>query len=144
MRKGKTIRRKGGKLINYIQFEFNFIITMVLRLLAACIMGGIIGFQREYPGHRPAGLRTHILVCLGLTRYVTRSISALYGDRLMLPYWCSGCKRNWFLGRAIIKQGFNVTGLQQQQAFGLGVLGLLADAFIPLFRHVLIYIVLQT
>lgn len=38
--------------------------TIVLRLLLAVILGGVIGFERGRAG-RPAGLRTHILVCLG-------------------------------------------------------------------------------
>lgn len=115
MRKGKTIRRKGGKLINYIQFEFNFIITMVLRLLAACIMGGIIGFQREYPGHRPAGLRTHILVCLGsaLVMVTSEYFRFVYGDSFdVTRIGAQVVSGIGFLGAgAIIKQGFNVTGL---------------------------------
>lgn len=40
--------------------------TIVLRLLMAVVLGGIIGFERGRAG-RPAGLRTHILVCLGST-----------------------------------------------------------------------------
>lgn len=35
-----------------------------LKLFIACILGGLIGYQRE-SSHRPAGLRTHILVCVG-------------------------------------------------------------------------------
>jgi len=35
-----------------------------LRLLVAFLVGGLIGYEREAHG-RPAGLRTHILVCLG-------------------------------------------------------------------------------
>ncbi|MBI3987091.1 MAG: MgtC/SapB family protein [Lentisphaerae bacterium] len=38
--------------------------TWIIRLLAAVLLGGLVGFEREYHG-RPAGLRTHILVCLG-------------------------------------------------------------------------------
>ena len=34
------------------------------RLFLAALLGGLIGFQREYEG-RPAGLRTHVLVCVG-------------------------------------------------------------------------------
>ncbi len=34
-----------------------------LRLLLAFLLGGIIGFQREW-GEKPAGMRTHILVSL--------------------------------------------------------------------------------
>jgi len=35
-----------------------------IRILAAVIIGGAIGIEREYK-NRPAGMRTHILVCLG-------------------------------------------------------------------------------
>jgi len=40
--------------------------TVIIRLLLAVVLGGIIGFERGRAG-RPAGLRTHILVCLGST-----------------------------------------------------------------------------
>ncbi len=36
------------------------------KLLIAAVLGGIIGWERERRG-RPAGLRTHILVCIGVT-----------------------------------------------------------------------------
>lgn len=38
--------------------------TIIFRLVLAVLLGGIIGFERGRAGH-PAGLRTHILVCLG-------------------------------------------------------------------------------
>jgi len=37
-----------------------------IRTLAAVLVGGAIGIEREYK-NRPAGMRTHILVCLGAT-----------------------------------------------------------------------------
>ncbi|MDF2881918.1 MAG: methyltransferase [Clostridiaceae bacterium] len=37
---------------------------VILRLIIAIIVGGVIGYEREYK-NRPAGFRTHILVCLG-------------------------------------------------------------------------------
>lgn len=40
--------------------------TAIGKLLLAVILGGIIGWERETRG-RPAGLRTHILVCVGVT-----------------------------------------------------------------------------
>jgi len=40
------------------------VLTVVIRLLLAVLFSGIIGLDRAYK-HRPAGLRTHILVCLG-------------------------------------------------------------------------------
>jgi putative Mg2+ transporter-C (MgtC) family protein len=39
---------------------------VILRLILAIIVGGLIGYEREYK-NRPAGFRTHILVCLGAT-----------------------------------------------------------------------------
>ena len=38
--------------------------SILVRLVLAVVLGGIIGFERGRSG-RPAGLRTHILVCLG-------------------------------------------------------------------------------
>ncbi|MBO6717237.1 MAG: MgtC/SapB family protein [Rhizobiaceae bacterium] len=37
--------------------------AIVVRLVLATLLGAAIGFEREWR-HRPAGLRTHILVCL--------------------------------------------------------------------------------
>ena len=37
---------------------------VLLRTIAAVVLGGIVGAQREKVG-KPAGLRTHMLVCLG-------------------------------------------------------------------------------
>ena len=44
-------------------------IRVTLRLLAAMILGAVIGLQRERAG-KPAGLRTHILVAMGTTLFV--------------------------------------------------------------------------
>ena len=39
-------------------------LSTALRMLLAVICGGLIGLEREYK-RRPAGFRTHILICLG-------------------------------------------------------------------------------
>ncbi|EOH96869.1 MgtC family protein [Enterococcus moraviensis ATCC BAA-383] len=39
---------------------------IILRLCLAMLIGGVIGFERQYK-NRPAGMRTHILVCMGAT-----------------------------------------------------------------------------
>lgn len=39
---------------------------IVIRLCLAMLIGGVIGFERQYK-NRPAGMRTHILVCMGAT-----------------------------------------------------------------------------
>lgn len=43
--------------------EMNFL-GITLRLVCAMLCGGLIGIEREYK-RRPAGFRTHILICLG-------------------------------------------------------------------------------
>lgn len=40
------------------------LLSITVRMLLAVICGGIIGIEREYK-RRPAGFRTHILICLG-------------------------------------------------------------------------------
>ena len=39
-------------------------VAVTIRLICAVICGGVIGLEREHK-HRPAGFRTHILICLG-------------------------------------------------------------------------------
>lgn len=43
--------------------DFN-VISSVIRILLAMLLGGFIGIERE-KSRRPAGFRTHILVCVG-------------------------------------------------------------------------------
>jgi putative Mg2+ transporter-C (MgtC) family protein len=38
--------------------------SMLARMVAALLLGGLVGFEREREG-KQAGLRTHMLVCLG-------------------------------------------------------------------------------
>jgi putative Mg2+ transporter-C (MgtC) family protein len=40
------------------------VVRMALRLLVALVIGGVVGMQRELT-HKPAGLRTHMLLALG-------------------------------------------------------------------------------
>jgi len=42
---------------------------VILKLFLAVLFGGLIGYERE-SAHRPAGLRTNIMVCLGATLIV--------------------------------------------------------------------------
>src|SRR5574341_536544 len=53
----------------------HLIARVVIRLLAALILGGLVGIQRERSG-KPAGLRTHMIVCLGTAALVV-SCSAI-------------------------------------------------------------------
>ena len=63
--------------------EFNEM-AIVIRFVCAVLCGGLIGIEREHK-HRPAGFRTHILVCLGA------AVTTLTGQYLLtlneiLPY----------------------------------------------------------
>lgn len=91
-------------------------LEIVVRLLLAGILGGIVGYEREHT-HRPAGFRTHILVCVGsalvmitsefiFEKYhlLTNADPARLGAQVI-----SGIG---FLGAGtIIRDGFNVKGL---------------------------------
>ncbi len=48
-------------------------VEMVLRILLAAALGAAIGSQRER-AHKAAGLRTHILICLGSALFTVVSI----------------------------------------------------------------------
>ncbi len=48
----------------------------IIRILAALVCGGIVGLERELSMH-PAGLRTHILVCIGAAVFTILSVSGL-------------------------------------------------------------------
>ncbi|MBD3235972.1 MAG: hypothetical protein GF330_04665 [Candidatus Eisenbacteria bacterium] len=54
----------------------------LIKLLVALVLGGLVGLERELKG-RPAGLRTHVLVCVGSTILIiaARQSSAVFaGD----------------------------------------------------------------
>ncbi len=53
---------------------FEIELELLLRLLLSISLGALIGFERELK-HRPAGLRTHMLVSLGATVFAIISIS---------------------------------------------------------------------
>ena len=53
-------------------------VEIILRLLLATGLGAIIGYEREL-AKKPAGFRTHLLVCLGATIFTLTSIYG-FGD----------------------------------------------------------------
>ncbi|MGH8669762.1 MAG: MgtC/SapB family protein [Burkholderiales bacterium] len=95
-------------------FEITF------RLVAALFAGGLIGLERSHRG-RPAGFRTHALVCLAssllmlVTVYESHWFPAAGGTRVTLDptRLAQGIMTGiGFVGAgAIIKEGFSVRGL---------------------------------
>ena len=86
-------------------------VFMSLKLVLAGVLGGIVGYEREVHEH-PAGLRTHVLVCMGaaLITLVSMSFSGLSSDPgRIAAQIVSGIG---FLGAGtIIRQGSIVRGL---------------------------------
>ncbi|HYC57884.1 MAG TPA: MgtC/SapB family protein [Candidatus Binatia bacterium] len=58
-----------GGLRDFVQFQ-----RIAVRMLAAMVMGGIVGIQRERAG-KAAGLRTHMLVAIGSAMFVLSASS---------------------------------------------------------------------
>ena len=95
-------------------------IEMTLRLAAALAAGGLIGIERSHRG-RPAGFRTHALVCLAstllmlVTVYQDLWFPQLAGGTLVLDptRMAQGIMTGiGFVGAgAIIKEGYSVRGL---------------------------------
>ena len=91
--------------------------VICLRLLCAMLVGTAVGMEREFT-HRPAGLRTHILVALGAC------VASMMGEMLFSHYAALGATPDparlsaqvitgvGFLGAGtIMKEGANVKGL---------------------------------
>jgi putative Mg2+ transporter-C (MgtC) family protein len=90
-------------------------ITMLVRIMLAALAGGCVGFERGYHG-RAAGLRTHMLVCLGA------ALTAMIGCYLTQTGYSSDVQRTGaqvmsgvgFLGAGTIllkKDSSKITGL---------------------------------
>ncbi len=56
--------------------------VIVARLLLAALSGAAIGFEREWR-NRPAGLRTHILVCVAAAIYALLTIEIVHAPMFM-------------------------------------------------------------
>jgi putative Mg2+ transporter-C (MgtC) family protein len=48
---------------------FSDLLTASLRLFLAALLGGVVGWDRE-SNKKPAGLRTHMMVCLGSAAFM--------------------------------------------------------------------------
>jgi len=79
---------------------------VLLRIVLATIMSGVIGYEREHK-NRPAGVKTHILVCLGAASFAILE-RLMVGE--MLDY-----------GEGPVS--FNVGRLVAQVISGIGFLG---------------------
>lgn len=116
-----NLDRGGEPLIAFFKEVINsesvqYAFTTLVRLLLAAILGGFIGNEREH-SNRPAGLRTHALVCIGsaLVMVTSEFIFMKYQGQTNLDPARLGAQvisGIGFLGAGtIIKEGFSVKGL---------------------------------
>lgn len=103
-------------MYKYIEMlrEFNCL-TIILRLIIAAVIGGIIGNERGKHGSA-AGLRTHILVCIGaamtsLTSIFVYDIAGVSGDVFRIPAQVVSGIGFLGAGMIIVKNSNIVTGL---------------------------------
>ncbi|MDX1358155.1 MAG: MgtC/SapB family protein [Clostridia bacterium] len=92
-----------------------FELEALIRILIALACGGIIGYEREYK-NRPAGLRTHMLVCIGaaLVMIVSQYLFEKYSPGVTDPARLGAqvISGIGFLGAGtIIRDRFSVKGL---------------------------------
>ncbi|MEA2686244.1 MAG: putative Mg2+ transporter-C (MgtC) family protein, partial [Actinomycetota bacterium] len=80
---------------------------VVLRIAAAVVLGGMVGFEREL-SHQPAGLRTHITVALGAALFGILSVHGF--DAYVQP-------------RGDTNYQVDVTRVASQVVVGVGFLG---------------------
>ena len=81
-------------------------IAIPLHLLVAMVAGGLIGLERSYSG-RPAGLRTHTLVCMASSLLM---LASLY-------------QKDWLSAALMERSPFDATRVAQGIMTGIGFLG---------------------
>jgi putative Mg2+ transporter-C (MgtC) family protein len=123
-------------------------LQMLLRLLAAVGAGACIGYERSFHG-RPAGLRTHVLVCLAsavlmlVTVYEDHWVHMEGEERLDPTRMAQGIMTGiGFLGAGVIvKEGLNVRGLTTAASIWItAAIGVLAGVglYVPMLFSVIL------
>lgn len=90
------------------------VIDALFKIMLAALLSGVIGYERAH-SHRPAGLRTHILVAIGSTLvmltavYMSTNTNAAIDVSRMSASVITGIG---FIGAGtILREGFSVKGL---------------------------------
>ncbi len=106
------------------------VVQILIKLVLATICGGIIGFEREQK-RRPAGFRTHILVCIGATlvmmvnEYISTNRSgvdpARFGAQVISGIGFLGAGTIIVTGRKQVKGLTTAAGLWASACMGLAV-----------------------
>jgi putative Mg2+ transporter-C (MgtC) family protein len=82
-----------------------------ISILMSFVCGAIVGFERE-KGHKPAGLRTQILICMGSAIFTAVSMSPALGGREPARIAAQIVTGVGFLGAgSILRDRHQITGL---------------------------------
>lgn len=113
--------------------DFGFYVDVFIRLMLALVLGGVVGFEREHKS-RPAGLRTHILVCIGAALVQVTAINYIKINNLdgidPMRLGAQVISGIGFLGAGtILKEGASIKGLTTAASiWAVGCIGLAAGS----------------
>ncbi|MDI5933534.1 MgtC/SapB family protein [Halomonas kalidii] len=93
--------------------DFGEFLVVVIRLLFAALLGGLLGLEREQRG-KSAGIRTHMLVCMGAALFIFIPQQAGISDAEM-----SRVIQGVIAGIGFLCAGTIITGKDDQSATGL-------------------------
>ncbi len=103
--------------MEFVEFMRSFgLVTVAIRLILAVLFGGIIGLERGRQ-RRAAGLRTHILVCLGAALvttvgfYSTQVLENVNADPMRVAAQVISGIGFLGVGTILVKGRFQITGL---------------------------------
>ena len=105
---GNTILSEFSDLNDIHEF-----IVVVIRLLFAAILGGLLGLEREQRG-KAAGIRTHMLVCMGAALFIFIPQQAGISDAEM-----SRVIQGVIAGIGFLCAGTIITGKDDKSSTGL-------------------------
>lgn len=93
--------------------DLSDLVIVVVRLLVAAFLGGLLGLEREQRG-KSAGIRTHMLVCMGAALFILIPQQAGISDSEM-----SRVIQGVIAGIGFLCAGTIITGIQEEEATGL-------------------------
>lgn len=105
---GNTIMSEFSDLNDWSEF-----VVVVIRLLFAALLGGLLGLERQQRG-KAAGIRTHMLVCMGSALFIFIPQQAGITDSEM-----SRVIQGVIAGIGFLCAGTIITGKDEQTATGL-------------------------
>ncbi len=130
-------------MLEFLSFSFN--IQNILSILIASLLGAFIGFEREI-SHKPAGLRTHMIVCITSCLLTIISLNKFSTDfTRILASIVTGI--GFIVGGSIIAHGRHVQGLTTASSIWfcaiLGIVVGLKEYELAIFSSVLVFLILK-